>query len=937
MKAVKMDVKSADRRIKGTSFLGMDGGPPVNVDVDNGKIIRLRPYRYDAGRDFESLSPWKISAHGLDFGPPRKSLPSNMGLSFKTRVYSENRVRYPLKRVDWDPNGERNPQNRGKSKYVRITWDEAAQLIADELKRVNRKYGPEAVLVEADMHAEGKHIYCSHGCQARLLSLMGGYTVQMRNEDSWEGWFWGAKHVWGGTAVGEMAPMTNLYPDIARHSQMLLFWGCDPETTPNAIDGHMASRLCYYLHDLGIKAVYVCPDLNYGAAVHADKWIPVLPCTDAALYLAIMYTWLDEGLYDKEYVKTHVVGQEEFFDYILGKEDGVPKTPEWASPKCGVSEWTIKALARAWAKYDTSQIIGNGGGNIRGPYSHEPARLAAIALGMQGLGKPGHHQAKMIEWNLDDEYGPIPYKTEQPTRLPGFSDMVRPMDLKRQTYFPVTDEVAEQALHLNGPITAKNTGGPEIDLGGFATRKINVKGDPRLKELMTYDDRGPIQAIPRCLVAQALLEGHADWWGLLTFGGPTSQQWLHFHYPGKDCSRVHMIWTDAPCNTTCWNDGFRFAKACRSEEIECMVAQHMTLENDCLMADIILPIVTEKEMEDMIEDDGGGIFQAVIRAHACSDPVGESLNDFEAVARVAKALGEDYYREYTMGDVYDNDEETLCELFYSATGLPENGLSYKDFIEKEGGIHFFRPSENYDKLPAGLFEFYIDPENHPLSTPTGKLEFTSSALKQYFPDDEERPPHPKWIEKGFYHDENISSERAKIYPLLCISNHGHWRMHAQCDDIKWNREVETMKIRCEDGYQYEPVWLHPAEAEKRGIKHGDIVKVFNERGIVLCGAFVTERLIPGAAYVDHGARFDPIDPNGIDRGGAINLITPSNISSEHCAGMVVTGFLVEVQKVTDAEMEEWKRKYPEAFARKVDKGIGLCLDGWMIPETGKEG
>jgi len=46
-----------------------------------------------------------------------------------------------MKRVDWDPNGERNTENRGKSKFVRITWDEAAQIVADELKRVQQKYG----------------------------------------------------------------------------------------------------------------------------------------------------------------------------------------------------------------------------------------------------------------------------------------------------------------------------------------------------------------------------------------------------------------------------------------------------------------------------------------------------------------------------------------------------------------------------------------------------------------------------------------------------------------------------------------------------------------------------------------------------------------------------------------------------------------------------
>ena len=60
--------------------------------------------------------------------------------------------------------------------------------------------------------------------------------------------------------------------------------------------------------------------------------------------------WMTEGTCDKEYVATHTFGYDKFEDYVLGKEDGIPKTPEWASEKCGVPEWTIKALARQWAK-----------------------------------------------------------------------------------------------------------------------------------------------------------------------------------------------------------------------------------------------------------------------------------------------------------------------------------------------------------------------------------------------------------------------------------------------------------------------------------------------------------------------------------------------------------------------------------------------------------
>ncbi|MBN1191452.1 MAG: hypothetical protein JXA46_16980, partial [Dehalococcoidales bacterium] len=160
-------------------------------------------------------------------------------------------------------------------------------------------------------------------------------------------------------------------------------------------------------------------------------------------------------------------------------------------------------------------------------------------------------------------------------------------------------------------------------------------------------------------------------------------------------------------------------------------------------------------------------------------------------------------------------------------------------------------------------------------------------------------------------------------------------MHAQCDDIIWNRETGTMKVRGKDGYQYEPVWMNPSTAGERGIRHGDIVKVFNERGIVLGGAYITQRVIPGVAYMDHGSRFDPIDPNCIDRGGAINLISPHANTSQNATGMAVSGFLVDVQKVTDEEMNGWKKKYPGAFARKIDKDCGVCLAGWLIEENDK--
>ena len=125
---------------------------------------------------------------------------------------------------------------------------------------------------------------------------------------------------------------------------------------------------------------------------------------------------------------------------------------------------------------------------------------------------------------------------------------------------------------------------------------------------------------------------------------------------------------------------------------------------------------------------------------------------------------------------------------------------------------------------------------------------------------------------------------------------------------------------------YEPVWINPVDAAARGIKNGDIVMVFNERGDVLGGACVTERIMPGVIYQDHGARYDPIIPGKLDRGGANNTICPGKVTSRNAAGEVTSGFLVEVERI---DIEELRVKYPEAFERDYDPASGPAFNSWI--------
>ncbi|NTU89193.1 MAG: molybdopterin-dependent oxidoreductase, partial [Actinobacteria bacterium] len=706
---------------KGLGFCGGGcGSNTCEVDVKDGKILRIRPLRFDKNYDRESFNPWTLHAHGKTLSAAEKTEIPPFSLVYKKRAYSKNRIPYPMKRVDWDPEGERHPENRGKSKFERISWDDALDIVVKELKRVIETYGSYSILAQIDGHGETKCIHGPHGCQTNLLNMLGGYTYQARNPDSWEGWYWGAKHVWGQSPLGQ-GDQYNLWHDVSQNCEMLLFWGCDMETTPWAWGGQQSSRLCNWFTELGIQQVYICPDFNYGAAVHADKWIPVHPNTDSALHLAIQYVWLIEGTWDKEYVETHADSQELYFDYVLGKEDGIPKTPAWASPICGVPSRQIKALARNWAKLRTSIAHCNGGSYIRSTYSHEPARLEVLGLTMQGFGKPGRNVLKFIEWQMFGEANSMPGPRSEviPTIYAAYHGWMMGL---QASFIPKT--MMPQAL--SGNYTAEN----------------------------------PL-----------------TWYSYPDASMPPEMQFNAYQYPLPGANPIRMIWSDAPCWTTCWNGGNAMIDAYRSPNIEFILTQHIWMENDCLFADLLLPVNTKFEEEDVSTDTCGGDFNLFYYEGQCIEPVGESKSDYEIACEVAKRFGDEYYQAMTSGKT---NEDFIRDAFESS-GI-QGYLSYEDFRKND---YFVVPTaKGWEDDPCGFERFYKEPENYPLETDTGRVKFYSDKLAEGFPDDKERGPYPKWIEKGETHpDERRTTPRSEKFPYLIVSNHPRWRCHAQLDDI----------------------------------------------------------------------------------------------------------------------------------------------------------
>ncbi|HEY4821930.1 MAG TPA: molybdopterin-dependent oxidoreductase, partial [Xanthobacteraceae bacterium] len=328
-------------------YCNMTNGGPVFVTVKDGKIVRMTPIDFDD----TDPQPWTIRARGLDLTPPRKTTLAPHGQNAKSIVYSPDRLLHPMKRVDFDPNGARNPHMRGKSGYVRISWDEALDLVAAEIKRCKREHGPGAIVTSHGSHHTWGNIGYYLSALFRFSNAVGMTRVH-HNPDSWEGWYWGAVHHWGYTLRVGQSETYGTVEDCLQNCDMIVFWAADPETTSGSYGAQEGTVRRQWLKDprLGIKVVHVDPYYNASAQFLPGKWFAPKPTTSVAMAMAIAYVWIKEGLYDKDYVRTHTVGFDTWKAYLTGEEDGIPKTPEWQEKETGVPAKDVRALAREWGR-----------------------------------------------------------------------------------------------------------------------------------------------------------------------------------------------------------------------------------------------------------------------------------------------------------------------------------------------------------------------------------------------------------------------------------------------------------------------------------------------------------------------------------------------------------------------------------------------------------
>ncbi|MFQ5827501.1 MAG: molybdopterin-dependent oxidoreductase, partial [Dehalococcoidia bacterium] len=286
------------------------------------------------------------------------------GRAYRQRVYAQDRLTSPLKRV-----GE-----RGTGQFEKISWDEALDTVARELIRVRDTYGPEASLLVAYFGSPGQ-LHAGRAMR-RLLAMAGGCSVTWAMI-SGEACTHAVLSTYG---TGQMG---NTRDDLL-NSRLIILWGWNPANTIWSTNNpwHLMRA-----KEAGIPIICVDPRFTDTVASLTGRWIPIRPGTDSAMMAAMAFVMITENLHDQRFLDTYTVGFQRFKDYVLGEEDRVPKTPEWAEAICGVPAQTIAELAREYATTKPAALLAgfSPGRSAFGEQYHRSAMTLAAMTGNVGI------------------------------------------------------------------------------------------------------------------------------------------------------------------------------------------------------------------------------------------------------------------------------------------------------------------------------------------------------------------------------------------------------------------------------------------------------------------------------------------------------------------------------------------------------------------------
>jgi anaerobic dimethyl sulfoxide reductase subunit A len=728
------DAAAAERRVRTCCPAHNCGGRcPLVATVKDGTLIRLE----SDDRTYDEVDDPRILA-------------CSRGKSYRRRLYHPDRLKTPMKRVG----------ARGEGTFEPISWDEAIELAAGEIKRVKETYGNSALFVPygtgSYQQINGSHI------AARLFNAYGG-SLSYYNNYSWAQIQRATPTVYGTQVTG------NQRQDWL-NSKYIIMWSWNPA---EMIDGSNSAWFIKKAKENGAKVIVIDPRKSLSAVSLADEWIAIRPGTDTALMSAMAYVMITEELYDKEFVATHCLGfdetqmpeglenEESYKDYILGTVDGTPKTPEWAEAITRVPRAKIVQIAREYATIKPAMLY-QGYGMQRRAYGEQPVRGGCVLAAITGnVGIPGG-------WASGIAFQPTagPYWTA----IPGGTNDVK-------------------------------------------------------------------TSIPCFLWSEAVLRGKE----MTAADGVVGADKLD-----NDIKLIYAVATNALINQH--GNINRSAEILKDEsKVEFIIVQDHFLTPTAKFADLLLPACMGYETYGL--QDGWKYGEEVIYMPKVVEPAFESKSDYRICADIAEKLG--------VGELFTEGRDErqwinwIIENAYRPGWMPDIP-TIDEFEEQNLGVYSVPVTE-----PAVAFvDFRKDPKANPLPTPSGLIEiFSPELFNMERPD--EIPALPKYIQEW----ESPFGPEAEQYPLQAMGHHYLHRVHSTHDNVDWLDEAFPQRV-----------FVNPIDAKSRGIKDGDIVRVYNERGTIEMPCRISNKIMPGVVDIPNGGWFTP-DAKGIDRRGAVNTLS----------------------------------------------------------------
>ena len=294
-----------------------------NVQVNKGKIKKIKAFSEDRE-------------------------PSNISKGIINIIDDNLRIKSPMIRKSWLKYGPgKKNKLRGFDEFIEVSWGLANKLIARELSNTIEKSGNSAIYAGSYGWASAGRFHHALSQVHRFMNCIGGYT---KSVDTYS--FAAAEvivpHVLG--SFRDFIYNQTSWDSISKDTNLLVCFGGMPLKNSQIAQGgtgnHIQKKNMLKAKKKGVKFINISPYNEDVISELEAKWIPIIPNTDTALILAICYFLLDKNLYNKKFLKKYTVGYEKFFDYLLGKTDGLVKSPEWASKICKINPSLIQKIAK---------------------------------------------------------------------------------------------------------------------------------------------------------------------------------------------------------------------------------------------------------------------------------------------------------------------------------------------------------------------------------------------------------------------------------------------------------------------------------------------------------------------------------------------------------------------------------------------------------------